>query len=131
MYTKCALAFFLAAVVFVTYAPPQAYAYGYAAAPNKSHNMIAGSRIPGDRLVHREYVIKSSSLWQITSIQKIFRAPKFERITQVVALDLSANGTGAYASIVKGGPGMNNVTMKFKSQRNHGIKFQVEIYSRR
>ncbi|XP_063984391.1 probable salivary secreted peptide [Diachasmimorpha longicaudata] len=135
MYSKCAFALLLGAVLFVACSPSAAYVSGvassYAGRANQSHNMIAGSRLPGDRLVHSEYVIKKSSLWQVTSLEKIFSAPKSEMITQVVARDLTTDGTGAYAKIVRGGPGRHNVTIKFKSQRNHGIKFQIEIYSRR
>ncbi|XP_063984392.1 probable salivary secreted peptide [Diachasmimorpha longicaudata] len=129
MYPKCAVAFFLVAVIFVTYAPSEAYV-SYGAGQKKSHDLVAGSRLPGDRLVHREYIVRSSSRGQI-SIQRMFSAPRFEKITQVLALDQTNNGTGGYASIVRGGPGLGNVTLNFKSQTNYGLRFLVQIYSRR
>ncbi|XP_015122390.1 probable salivary secreted peptide [Diachasma alloeum] len=134
MNSKWAFAFFLVAVVFVTYAPSEAYVYrtpsSYTAGQKKSHDMIAGSRLPGDRLVHREYIVRSSSPGEIT-IQRIFSAPRFEKITQVRALDQTNNGTGGYANIVRGGPGLGNVTINFTSQRNYGLRFLIQIYSRR
>ncbi|XP_011308427.1 probable salivary secreted peptide [Fopius arisanus] len=132
MYSKCAFLWALVvAIAITTYSPSHAYRYNYATnSTNKSHNLIVGSRLPGDRITYQENIVKSSKLWQITTVEKTFYAAKNERITQVYALDQKTNGNGAYARITKGGPGLNNVTIKFKSQRNHGINFLVQIYSR-
>ncbi|XP_031834359.1 putative salivary secreted peptide [Nomia melanderi] len=97
---------------------------------NKSHNLIVGYRMPGDRLVLRQNIIKKSAWMQIVTEQKTFNVSKWERITLVNALDQKTNGNGAYASLLQGGPGYNNVTLRFKSQRGHGINFIVELYSR-
>uniref|UniRef100_A0A6V7IZ11 Salivary secreted peptide n=1 Tax=Bracon brevicornis TaxID=1563983 RepID=A0A6V7IZ11_9HYME len=131
MYSKCTIIFALLAVLaFTAHSPSEALSYkSYAAVNNtNTHNLIVGNRLPGDRLMHEESIVKSSSFLQVTSVQKTFSVPRFERITQVVALDRKSNG--AYARIVRGGPGTNNVTIKFKSQRNHGLNFRVQIYSR-
>ncbi|XP_015122428.1 probable salivary secreted peptide [Diachasma alloeum] len=123
MYSKCA--FFLVilvTVVFTNYSPSYAY--------SQSHHLFVGRRLPGDSLTYQENIVKSSKLWQIVTVQKTFYAARNERITQVVALDQKINGNGAYARILKGGPDQNNVTIKFKSQRGHGINFIVQLYSR-
>lgn len=99
-------------------------------APAKSHNLTVGGRLPGDRLVLRESVVKNSGWMKVQVVEKTFNISKWERITMVEALDQKTNGNGAYASIMNGGPGHSNVTMKFKSQRGHGINFVVQIYSR-
>lgn len=105
---------------------------GYFAAnnTNKSHNLIVGSRMAGDRLSLKENIVKNSSWMQIVTVQKTFNVSPWERITQVQALDQKTNGNGAFASILNGGPGFSNVTLKFKSQRGHGINFVVQIFSR-
>ncbi|XP_034948577.1 probable salivary secreted peptide [Chelonus insularis] len=138
MYAKCLVILSFAAALTVAAAFSQSSAYGqsYASAyagptNNKSHHLIAGNRLPGDYLVLRQNIIKSSSWLQIVTVEKTFNVSGFERITQVQALDQKTNGNGAYASIVKGGPGTSNVTIKFKSQRSHGINFMVLIYARR
>nr|XP_003701609.1 PREDICTED: probable salivary secreted peptide [Megachile rotundata] len=97
---------------------------------NKSHHLIVGYRMAGDRLVLRQNVIKNSSWMQIVTEEKTFNVSRWDRITQVQALDQKTNGNGAYASLLKGGPGSNNVTLRFKSQRGHGINFVVELYAR-
>ncbi|OAD58688.1 putative salivary secreted peptide [Eufriesea mexicana] len=97
---------------------------------NKSHDLIVGFRMPGDRLVLRQSVVKKSAFWQIVSDEMTFNTSRWERITMVRILDQKTDGTGAYASLLRGGPGYQNVTLRFKSQRNHGIHFIVELYSR-
>ncbi|XP_011634876.1 probable salivary secreted peptide [Pogonomyrmex barbatus] len=97
---------------------------------NKSHNLIVGGRLPGDRLVLRESVVKNSSWMKVQIVQKTFNISKWERITMVEALDQKTNGNGAYASILNGGPGHSNVTLRFKSQRGHSVNFIVQLYAR-
>ncbi|CAL7936464.1 unnamed protein product [Xylocopa violacea] len=97
---------------------------------NKSHNLLVGFRMPGDRIVLRQSVIKNSSWMRIVTEERTFNTSRFDRITLIQALDQKTNGNGAYASILNGGPGSNSVTMRFKSQRGHGINFVVELYAR-
>lgn len=131
MYSKCLVlsAFAVALAVVCALAPTGVNAVD-AKAPNKSHHLIVGSRLPGDRLVLSENIIKNSKWLQVVTAEKTFRAPRYQIITQVSALDQKTNGKGAFASLIKGGPGHNNVTLKFKSQRGHGINFRVQIYAR-
>ncbi|XP_057323421.1 probable salivary secreted peptide [Microplitis mediator] len=121
----------VAAIAVAAYAPPRTYVDYYVAnGTNKSHHLIAGSRLPGDRLFFQEYIVKASSWLQVVSLEKTFSVGNFNRITQLQALDQKTNGNGAYAKIVKGGPGTSNVTIKFKSQRSHGINFRVLLFAR-
>ncbi|XP_076619339.1 putative salivary secreted peptide [Colletes latitarsis] len=97
---------------------------------NKSHNLIVGYRMSGDRLVLRQNVIKNSAWMRIVVEEKTFNTSMYDRITTVQALDQKTNGNGAYASLTAGGPGYSFVTLRFKSQRSHGINFVVELYAR-
>lgn len=101
-----------------------------AAANNKSHNLIVGSRLPGDRIIWGESVVKSSKWLQIVTLEKTFNTTRYERITQIRALDRRTDGNGAFAKVIKGGPGFSNATIRFKSQRGYEINFWVEIYAR-
>ncbi|XP_066589766.1 probable salivary secreted peptide [Prorops nasuta] len=123
----------LALLVAVTAASslyPNGHPEQFASANNKSHHLTVGYRAPGDRLVLRQSVQKNSSWMQVISVTKTFNASRYDRITQVNAFDQKVNGKGAYPSLLQGGPGYNNVTLKFKSQRGHGINFIVELYAR-
>nr|XP_031834596.1 probable salivary secreted peptide [Nomia melanderi] len=98
---------------------------------NKSHNLIVGYRMPGDRLVRRDSIQHKPSSWmQVTVKQKTFNVSKWERITLVKALDQNTDGNGGYVNLTQGGPGYNNVTLKFRTQRGGGINFIVEVYAR-
>ena len=106
------------------------YYQPYAAAPNKSHNLIIGSRQPNDRLVYQENIVKPSKWLQVIEVTKSFGIGPAFAITQVRAMDQKTNGNGAIATRVAGGPGYSNITLKFKSQRGHGINFVVQVYGR-
>lgn len=131
MYSKCfILSAFAIALAAVCAIAPIGVNAADARAPNNSHHLVVGSRLPGDQLILTENIVKNSKWLQIVTVEKTFTAPKYQIITQVSALDQKTNGNGAHASLLKGGPGHNNVTLKFKSQRGHGINFKVQIYAR-
>lgn len=119
----------LAAVLFAVNTGNVNGLSGYAA-ENKSHHLIIGYRLPGDKLVFTENIVKNSEWLRIVTLEKTFNTTRNERITLLQALDQKTNGNGAYASILRGGPGHSNVTIRFKSQRGHGINFVVELYAR-
>ena len=102
---------------------------GSVSAASKTHNLIIGSRQYGDSLLYAENISKPSSLLRIVEVKKTFNV-KNHVITQVAALDMKTNGNGAIASRLGGGIGYDNITLKFKSQRGHGINFRVEIYGK-
>ncbi|MEW1551851.1 MBF2 family protein [Streptomyces tsukubensis] len=94
------------------------------------HNLIVGSRAPGDRLVATESVVVDAVPGKIVTAERTLSAALYQRITLLHALDQVCDGTGAYASDLLGGPGFSFVTLKFKSQRGEGINFSVEVYAR-
>lgn len=122
------LVFLVAALMAINTVPANGAVNQFAA--NKSHNLIVGYRVPGDRLVLRQNIVKNSSWMRVVVIEKTFNISKWERITLLQSLDQKTNGNGAIVSLLKGGPGFNNVTLKFKSQRNNSINHIVEIFAR-
>ncbi|XP_015591250.1 probable salivary secreted peptide [Cephus cinctus] len=133
-----ALAFVLA-VVAAANIPPNDVAFAEVYKNNididtansrQSNHLILGSRIPGDRLAVQQSVVKSSSWMQVTTREQTFSTSGYGLITQIQALDQKTNGNGARAIVTAGGPGQNYVTLRFKSQRGHGINFLVQIYAR-
>uniref|UniRef100_A0A6V7IVR8 Salivary secreted peptide n=1 Tax=Bracon brevicornis TaxID=1563983 RepID=A0A6V7IVR8_9HYME len=133
MFPKCVFVLaFVAAIFIATNVPSEAFSLTRPAAKiNASHNLIAGSRLPGDRLTYQEYIIYSRSPNSVISVQKTFNVTRGERITQVLALDQITNGSGGYAKIIKGGPGLGSVTINFMSQRSYGLRFRIQVFSRR
>ncbi|XP_024874525.1 probable salivary secreted peptide [Temnothorax curvispinosus] len=123
------LAFLVTVLLTIITVPANGSIDSYAPA-NKSHHLRVGYRMPGDRLVLKQSIVKNSGWQKVQIVEKTFNVSRFDRITMVEALDQKTNGTGAYASILRGGPGHNNVTLKFKSQRSHGINFVVQLYAR-
>ncbi|EZA51817.1 hypothetical protein DMN91_003937 [Ooceraea biroi] len=122
------LAFLVAVLLTINAVPASGTIDNHAAAVNKSHHLIVGNRRSGDRLVLRQNVQKNPS-HIIVTYTKTFNVSRSENITMVKALDKMTNGNGAYASILRGGPGYSNVTIKFRSKRRYGINFVVELYA--
>ncbi|XP_047354837.1 probable salivary secreted peptide [Vespa velutina] len=104
---------------------PRAHLEEYAA---KSHNLTIGYRKPGDRRVHTQNIVKKSSWMRIVTAEVSINTSSI--INMVGVYDQKTDGTGAFPSVLKGGPGNRNVTLRFKSQRGHGINFVVEVYAR-
>ncbi|XP_043483907.1 probable salivary secreted peptide [Leptopilina heterotoma] len=121
---------FIVGLSVSSYAIPKEHNRFARATGNKSHNFIVGSRLTGDRLVLRQNIQKNSSWMRIVTLEKTFNTTQYQRITQVAAYDQKSNGNGAYASLLNGGPGSDRATLRFKSQRGHGINFIVELYAR-
>ncbi|XP_058790195.1 probable salivary secreted peptide [Phymastichus coffea] len=94
---------------------------------NKSHNLIIGTRQPGDQQMYRENIIKKSKWMSVVTVTKTYQTSNYT-ISQIRALDQKTNGKGAIAQRISGGIGFNNVTLKFKSLKGHGINFVVELY---
>ncbi|GAB1861889.1 Salivary secreted peptide [Camponotus japonicus] len=122
------LAFLVAALMAINTVPANGAVNQFAT--NKSNHLIVGYRVPGDKLVLRQNIVKNSSWMKVVVIEKTFNVSTWQRITLLQSLDQKTNGNGATASLLNGGPGFSNVTLKFKSLRGHGINHIVEIYSR-
>ena len=130
---SCKMLFVLAFVMAITLAMNVAPSSGLGAnlAKNISHDFILGSRVSGDRLVLQKTINKPSKTFQIVTHQETFNTTSTHyKITQVAAYDQKTNGNGAFVTLIKGGPGYQNVTLRFKSQRSHGINFIVRLYQR-
>ncbi|XP_029176621.1 probable salivary secreted peptide [Nylanderia fulva] len=124
------LAFIVAVFLAINTVPINGAISQYAAAANKSNHLIVGYRVPGDRLVLRQNIVKESSWMRVVTEERTFNVSSWERITMIQSLDQKTNGNGASASLLKGGPGFFNVTIRYKSQRGHGINHVMEIYAR-
>lgn len=122
------LAFLVAVLLAINTVPTDGAVGLYAA--NKSNHLIVGYRVPGDRLVLRQNIVKDSSWMRVITLERTFNVSSWERITLIQSLDQKTNGNGASASLLKGGPGFNNATLRYKSQRNHSINHIVEVYAR-
>lgn len=54
---------------------------------------------------------------------------QLRNITRIRALDLNNNGTGGFASIVSGGVGQRNVTLRLQASAiGRGYQFFVDVY---
>ncbi|XP_051165953.1 probable salivary secreted peptide [Leptopilina boulardi] len=94
------------------------------------HDMIVGSRLPGDKVIHKENIVKSGKWLRVVELTKTINTIKGTKITQIIAKDLETDGNGGYVKVTNGGPSFSDVTMKFTSQRSYGINFSLEIYGR-
>ncbi|GLV43622.1 uncharacterized protein CBL_07051 [Carabus blaptoides fortunei] len=94
----------------------------------QSHNNQWGSQELGDRLLHREIVVKKYKFMQIVTKDVNMKVPG--TIHFIKATDQYVNDNGGYATLLNGGIGSNEVTIHMKSKRNHGFNFIVEIYGK-
>ncbi|KAK0168624.1 hypothetical protein PV327_002402 [Microctonus hyperodae] len=98
---------------------------------NKSHDLIVGSRTSDDSMALEQNIIKSGNWLKKNVIKQSFNISESQIITQIKALDQDVHGHGAHVSLIEGGPGYNNVSLKFKSQRDHGINFKIVIFAKK
>ena len=98
---------------------------------DKANHFILGSRITGDRRILQRTVYKPSKPGRIIVYQQSFNSTKGIKLTQVVVLDKKSKGNGASVSLVRDGPGHQNVTLKFTSKKGHGIHCTVTLYGRK
>ncbi|EFN73881.1 hypothetical protein EAG_09984 [Camponotus floridanus] len=122
------LAFLVAALMAINTVPANGAVNQLAT--NKSHHLVVGYRVPGDKLVLRQNIVKNSSWMKVIIIEKTFNISTWQRITLVQSLDQKTNGNGATASLLQGGPGFSNVTLRYKSVRGHSVNHILEIYAR-
>lgn len=96
--------------------------------------MTWGNVGPYDTLLHYEIVKKSSAFLQVVTLDVIYpQQYSFNNrtITGIRARDQMPDSKGGYAQLYAGGPGFNHTTIHFKSQRNKGFNFVVEIFGSR
>ncbi|CAD7086117.1 unnamed protein product [Hermetia illucens] len=88
---------------------------------------------PYDSILDRAIVVKKSKWLQV--VTQDYDYPKkgvynYRNITGIRVTDQYTNGTGGYATLLRGGPGFRNVTIHLKSQRSHGFNFIIDVYGR-
>ncbi|XP_003424275.1 probable salivary secreted peptide [Nasonia vitripennis] len=101
------------------------------AARDESNNLIVGKRHPNDKLMYQENINKRANIvGKKTIYEEVINVPRDHVITAVRALDMMTDGTGAFVVVTGGGPGQESVSLRFKSQRFHGIYFIVQVYAK-
>lgn len=96
-----------------------------------NNTLVVGFKRQSDILLEQKRISEPAKRNRALNFEKNFRVGPRHSITLVVAEDQSTNGTASEAKIVKGGPGSNNVTLKFTSQKGRGVDFLVTLYGKR
>ncbi|XP_033246245.1 probable salivary secreted peptide [Drosophila miranda] len=101
-----------------------------AAGRGPSHSVTWGSRSFRDMHLRRDIITEKSSFLRVVTRDLIFNQNhKLARtITQIVITDQVRDGQGGYAYLQAGGPQTTYAKIHFKSQRNKGFSFIVDIY---
>ncbi|XP_034477904.1 probable salivary secreted peptide [Drosophila innubila] len=95
----------------------------------RSHSVTWGARVFRDTHLERVIINEKSKFLRVVTRDYTFKQQTFYRkITQIVITDQNKNGKGGYAHLKQGGPGATFAHIHFKSQRNNGISFIVDIY---
>jgi hypothetical protein len=93
------------------------------------HNFADCQSKPGDRLLTEKSIIRTYKFLGYTSSDMTYSNPDAQ-INCIQVTDQKESGTGGYTSIVSGGVGHNNVTLRFESQFSRGFSFVVKIYGK-
>lgn len=97
-----------------------------------SNSLIVGKREAGDQSVHNENIAeKASVIGKKVIVTMNITVPPNYYVTQVECWDQASDGTGAEATLTGGGPGASSVSLRFKSQRFHGVYVKVEVFAKR
>ncbi|KAM8714180.1 hypothetical protein ACLKA7_014337 [Drosophila subpalustris] len=116
--------YFLAALVTLSL-----LAVGHGEAIKRSHSVTWGARQFRDTHLERIIINEKSRFMRVVTRDYTFKQQKFYRkITQIVITDQNKDGKGGYAHLKEGGPGTTFAHIHFKSQRNNGLSFIVDIY---
>lgn len=95
-----------------------------------STNSTWGTVGPYDVLIHHSIRRKEPSFWRV--VTEDFRFPiskqKNNRTITAIRVTDQIPKSKAFAQIYAGGVGYNNTLIHFKSQRNQGFNFNVEIF---
>uniref|UniRef100_A0A8D8ZIX7 Probable salivary secreted peptide n=1 Tax=Cacopsylla melanoneura TaxID=428564 RepID=A0A8D8ZIX7_9HEMI len=98
------------------------------------HNLTVGFKTGLDRLAIYRHVYQPYRFGRIVEHNESFPYSTTSNrfvISYVEAYDLHKDSSKAgYVKIIKGGVGNRNVTLHFKSKRNHGLKYLVGLWGR-
>ncbi|KAL1457481.1 hypothetical protein WDU94_007708 [Cyamophila willieti] len=99
------------------------------------HNLTVGYKTYQDRLLFHQYVYKPYRFARIVEQNISYPVNNNNSssnrfiISFVEAYDQHSDRSDAgYVKIVSGGVGNRNITLHFKSKRNHGLKYLVRIW---
>ena len=84
-----------------------------------------------NELIETRNVDKSYKPLWVSETEKTFGNNNYSPISCIIVYNIKDNKHPAKVIVRAGGPGNNFVTLKFKSDRGHGIHTKVEIYRRR
>ncbi|XP_075168513.1 putative salivary secreted peptide [Haematobia irritans] len=98
-----------------------------------SHHVSFGAESPREVHLGRFTAMEKFKPMQIVEGKFIYSVKPndlhYDRtITRIVVTDQYDNGNGGYATLKDGGPSTNYAVIKFKSQRNHGYNFIIDLY---
>lgn len=96
-----------------------------------NNTLVVGFKQGSDILLEQKRISEPAKRNKVLNFNRNFKVRPRHSITLVVAVDQFRNGTGSDAKIVRGGPGLNNVTLKFTSQKSQGVDFIVTLYGKR
>uniref|UniRef100_A0A8D8ZJL9 Probable salivary secreted peptide n=1 Tax=Cacopsylla melanoneura TaxID=428564 RepID=A0A8D8ZJL9_9HEMI len=98
------------------------------------HTLTVGYTTYQDKVLLQQYVYKPYRFGRIVEHNESFPYSTTSQrfvISYVEAYDLHKDSSKAgYVKIIKGGVGNRNVTLHFKSKRNHGLKYLVGLWGR-
>ncbi|KAH8369751.1 hypothetical protein KR093_000809 [Drosophila rubida] len=104
-------------------------AVGLADDGKQSHSVTWGARVFRDTHLERIVISEKSRFLRVVTREYKFKQQSLKRkITQIVITDQIKDGKGGYAHLRGGGPGASFAEIHFKSQRNRGFSFIVDIY---
>nr|XP_014275401.2 probable salivary secreted peptide [Halyomorpha halys] len=97
----------------------------------KTHDYYFGQWQPYLRLLYMDHPKFDSKLMRVRSEELTYPVKGQAQggiISYIEVTDVRKDGTGGCVYIKNGGVGSRNVTLKLKTQRNHGMEFIIRIF---
>nr|BAN21408.1 unkown protein [Riptortus pedestris] len=94
----------------------------------KIHDFEFGRHSFGDRLLNSVQVKRSSSFMRVLSFDENIQTKGI--ISYIQVIDQKRDGNSGCVYLSGGGVGFYNVILHFKSARNNGVNFQVNVYGK-
>nr|ABD97966.1 ACP225 [Drosophila yakuba] len=83
---------------------------------------------PGAKLIHKEEIVEAKKFLRVVTRKVHFKPQQPYKLSAIVITDHSES-KGGTASLLEGGPPGKFAVIGFRSDRNHGLNFTLEIYS--
>ncbi|XP_058799871.1 probable salivary secreted peptide [Phymastichus coffea] len=100
------------------------------AAASAYHDLMQGQREPGDTLIAQMQIDKEYKTLRVIEHVESILGDGNHRITRIEAIDYKQKKTSATPHIMSGGVGQSHVTIKFISERGHGIHYIIKVYGK-